>query len=419
MRIAGNLATQFAPPFSLVLHYFLGSFIFNLISMVSFYWFSGGFEPPFYSFSYAFLAHTFLLGFVMITIFGALYQLIPVALEVPIFSFTIAYLQFYIYLIGILLFIYSLWTGNTKIMLAGAVLLFFSFLMFLFNFFMSIRGLEKNSITARFLIWANVSLFIGSFIGLYMVFGFVFGFPVQNIENMVYAHLIFTLFGFVFMVIMGVSIVLLPMFSLSHKFNDAYINLSFFVMVISVFGGGVITLFFGSGPVYYSVFLMITSALILYILQVYEIYNTRARRVRDIGIDVMFGSHLFIPVFALFTILTPLSEKLVFAAGFSLIFGFINFLIYGSMYKILPFLTWFHRFSSLVGKKKVPMLNEMLPERLPFYQIVISFFGVTLFLIYLLIPIDFLFYLSVTLMIIGSVLFIYINIYVLRYKQEE
>ncbi|MDQ7056582.1 MAG: hypothetical protein Q9M89_09095 [Persephonella sp.] len=158
----------------------------------------------------------------MMTIFGALYQLIPVALEVPVFSFRIAYLQFYIYLAGVLSFVSSFLTGNVKIMLMGATLTFFSFLIFLFNFFMSIRDLEKNSITARFLIWANISLFVGSSIGLFMVFTFVFGLPVQNIENVVYAHLIFTLFGFVFMVIMGVSMVLLPMFSLSHKFKDMY-----------------------------------------------------------------------------------------------------------------------------------------------------------------------------------------------------
>ncbi|MBK3332015.1 hypothetical protein GWK41_02905 [Persephonella atlantica] len=419
MKVAGSLATQFAPPFSLVLHYFIGSFIFNLISMISLFWYSGGFEPPVFSFSYAFLAHTFLLGSVMMTIFGALYQLIPVALEVPVFSFRIAYLQFYIYLTGILLFIHSFWTGNTKVMLTGATLLFFSFLMFLFNFFMSIRGLEKSNITARFLIWANVSLFVGSFIGLFMVFSFVFGFPVQNMENVVYAHLIFTLFGFVFMVIMGVSMVLLPMFSLSHKFRDIYINLSFFVMVISVFGGGFTILFFGNTLVYYSIFLMIASAVGLYLLQVYEIYRKRARRVRDTGTDIMFSSHFFILLFILSTILTPLSEKFVFASAFLLIFGFINTLIYGSMYKILPFLTWFHRFSSLVGKKKVPMLNEMLPEKLPLYQILISSSGVFLLTVCVFISVKPVFYSAAAFMTVGSLVFMYINIYVLKFKLEE
>ncbi len=419
MRLVGNLATQFAPPFSLVLHYFLGGFIFNLISMASLYFYAGSFEPPFISFSYAFLAHTFLIGSVMTIIFGALYQLIPVALEVPVFSFFLGYVQFYAHLIGLLIFLFSLFSRNLYVMLVGAVILLISFLIFSFNFFMSIRGLKSFNTTAKFLFFATVSLIIGVFIGVFMVFNFVFGFYSGSIENLVYAHIIFTLFGFVFMVIMGVSMVLLPMFSLSHKFRDIYINLSFFVMMISVFGGGFVSFFFGSSPVYYSVFLMIISALFLYLLQVYEIYTKRARRLKDTGIDTMFMSHFFILIFIISVILTPFSEKFVFISGFSLIFGFINLLIYGSMYKILPFLTWFHRFSNLVGKKKVPMLNDMLPERLPSYQIVLSSAGVILLLIYLLVPVNFLFYISVIFLVVGSSMYLYINIYVLRFRLEE
>ncbi|MCH2288108.1 MAG: hypothetical protein MK481_11730 [SAR324 cluster bacterium] len=33
------------------------------------------------------------------------------------------------------------------------------------------------------------------------------------------------------------------------------------------------------------------------------------------------------------------------------------------LYKIVPFLIWFHRFSTLVGKVKVPLLKDVLPEK--------------------------------------------------------
>ena len=35
----------------------------------------------------------------------------------------------------------------------------------------------------------------------------------------------------------------------------------------------------------------------------------------------------------------------------------------GMLYKIIPFLIWFHRFITLVGKVKVPILKEVLPEK--------------------------------------------------------
>ena len=34
------------------------------------------------------------------------------------------------------------------------------------------------------------------------------------------------------------------------------------------------------------------------------------------------------------------------------------------LYKIVPFLIWFHRFSTLVGKVKVPLVKDVLPEKL-------------------------------------------------------
>ena len=45
-------------------------------------------------------------------------------------------------------------------------------------------------------------------------------------------------------------------------------------------------------------------------------------------------------------------------------------LIVGQMYKILPFLTWYHKYSSKAGIEKVPMLKEMYNEKLSY----ISFF---------------------------------------------
>ena len=34
------------------------------------------------------------------------------------------------------------------------------------------------------------------------------------------------------------------------------------------------------------------------------------------------------------------------------------------LYKIVPFLIWFHHFSTLVGKVEVPLVKDVLPEKL-------------------------------------------------------
>ncbi len=49
--------------------------------------------------------------------------------------------------------------------------------------------------------------------------------------------------------------------------------------------------------------------------------------------------------------------------GYLIIFGYLSMLIVGQMYKIVPFLVWYHKYSSKVGLEKVPMLKEMFNEK--------------------------------------------------------
>lgn len=77
MRVVGSLATKYAPPYSLILHYFLSGMLFDALGLFSLILIPGRFTQPFYTFKYAAIAHLFLLGFVLMIIFGALYQLCP------------------------------------------------------------------------------------------------------------------------------------------------------------------------------------------------------------------------------------------------------------------------------------------------------------------------------------------------------
>ncbi|WP_029520728.1 hypothetical protein [Persephonella sp. IF05-L8] len=419
MRIVGSLATKFAPPFSLVLHYFIGGAALNLIAILVLLSFSSQFAQPFYNLQNAAIVHIQLLGFVMMIIFGALYQLIPVALEVPVFSFKLGYLQFYIYLTGIIIFVISLIYGNLFFLLpVGATFLYLSMSIFIFNFFMSLKNLEKFDITSKFLITANISLLIGISLGIFLSLNFFTGW-VSDIFRLVVTHIIFTLLGFIPMVVMGVSMVLLPMFSLAHKFNDKYINIAFYLMVIAVFGFGLGFLFTGSNYILVSGIYLILLGMVFYLLQVYEIYSKRPRRTKDIGMDTMFYSHFILILSIITGLFIPFMEKAIYLFGISLIFGFFPVLIYGSMFKIVPFLTWFHRFSSLVGKKKVPMLADMLPQKIPDVQVVIYSLGFVVLFIGTFLHISVISILGTVLLLIAVLIFIYLIYYILNFRVED
>ena len=54
----------------------------------------------------------------------------------------------------------------------------------------------------------------------------------------------------------------------------------------------------------------------------------------------------------------------VVAYGYAALAGWFGFAIVGKSYKILPFLSWLHRFSGVVGQGPVPLLRELVDERL-------------------------------------------------------
>jgi len=70
--------------------------------------------------------------------------------------------------------------------------------------------------------------------------------------------------------------------------------------------------------------------------------------------------------------------------GMWLLFTFFIFLINGHLYKIVPFLVWFHRYSDKVGKEKVPMLHEMYPKKQADFQFYFSVAGAVLIALALL-----------------------------------
>jgi hypothetical protein len=61
-------------------------------------------------------------------------------------------------------------------------------------------------------------------------------------------------------------------------------------------------------------------------------------------------------------------ESVVLAYGIVIIVGFFSTLIIGQMYKIVPFLVWFHTYSDRAGKEPVPMLRDLTSESVAMRQ---------------------------------------------------
>ncbi len=418
--MAKNLATDMAPPFVLVAHYFIAGAIFYMITAFLLPFYANEINGYFLSTSIASLIHLYLLGFVMMVIFGAMYQLIPVILEIPIFSKDFAYVQFYLFVSGILIFTFGLWDEKyIQIIPYGALLMYLSMLIFTANVFLTYKNIIRWDIVAKFILASNIFLIIGATIGFIIALSLIFGYRV-NILDLVQMHIATTIFGYVIMTIMGVGMILLPMFSLSHGFKQKAIELAFYMSIVGL------TLFlFGAmlenNILKFSGMFFCGVAIFLALYQMYLIFSTRIRKQNDFWAKNMITSFVTLIVSFLILIagIITKNETFYILFGFILFFGFFTFFIVGHIYKILPFLVWYQRYSPLVGKIKVPMLNDMIKEKAADIQFWITLTGLLLVAIAIYFKITYLFQVGTIIMAIGTLLVIYNIYFTLVYGIEE
>lgn len=377
-----QVSTNFAPPFKLIAPFFIiGVFIF-LASCISLF----ALEPQGLTSQHSEVfawVHLFLLGFVMMVIFGAMAQLVPVVLEVEHFAVELYYVIYPLLFMGTLLMVFGFL--YTPILLPfGGVIAFIAFAIFLLETFMTLIKVKKYNFTTFTVLIANIFLLIGLIIGILMSLGYS-GIIQVDLQSLLISHIYFVFIGYVGVSIIGMTLVLLPMFWLSHSFSMLWVKAALGILIIGILSTAIGSLIY-SGLMKQIGYLITCLAAFVYLAQIFIIYKTKARIEKDIYLkSILIGFTFFIISILLGMIYLYLPrDNILLALGWYL-FGFILFLISGHFYKIIPFLVWYERFSPYVGKRKIPMLSDMVPNKSANMQILFCtigwlFVGVALFL---------------------------------------
>ena len=410
------ISQEFAPPFKLIAPFFiLGAFFYLFASLFIFNFNEGSIsylQPDVLSF-----VHIFLLGFVMMSIFGAMAQLIPVVLEVGHFSVELFYAIWPLLLVGTLLMVFGFIT-LPALLPYGGVLVLISMLIFVSEIFLTIKKVKKFTIVMSSVLIANSFLFFGVIIGLVMALGYA-GSIAVDLNALLKAHLYLVIGGYVSITIMGLSVVLLPMFGLSHGFSLRPLHQALYMMSIAVVSV-VISSLFSLSYLAYGGYILSLMALGVYFYQVYLIYKTRVRKEFDIYAKSLLFAYVSLLIALVLGALSLLIsyEPLLLSAMYLLFFGFFGFAITGHIYKIIPFLVWFERFAPLVGKKKVPMLADMLPLKSSDAQFVFSSSGVVLVTLALLTQNTQLLDAGASFLVVGAVALLRSVFYMINYKEK-
>jgi len=350
------ISRDFAPPLNLIAPFFRLGVIFYLLSMLALLFFK-----PTFSYQQMDIAgwiHLFLLGYVMMIIFGAMAQLIPVVLEVGHVVVDVYYVILPLLGLGTSVMVFGFWLMPT-LLPYGGLLVLTSMVIFAFENMATLKKTKLKTLTVDTVLWSNGYLLLGILTGFALALGLSGDLGI-NLTLMLKAHVYAVLGGYVVLTIMGLSLTLIPMFSLAHGFEQTAVKRAFKLVISAVpmvFIGALMGLEWLMGLGYIVSFI----GIFFYIWQIYIIAKLTVRKELDVWAKSMifaFVTLILSIVLALLYFLTD-NQTVLHASVWFLLLGFVSSFITGHLYKIVPFLVWFERFAPLVGKEKVPMLHEM------------------------------------------------------------
>jgi hypothetical protein len=354
----GGLSLEQAPPISVVLKFFITASIFA--TLLGLYLF--GNSIGLLSFDnhtiYITTIHTLAIGVMASFMLGALFQMLPVIagviIKVPKNKSMVAHIAL---VVGLLLQLTAFETSNSLLYLASAIVLGFGLLYASTLMLKEIIKIKNHSNSSLGMFFALGSFIITILFGIYLLLtlsGYINGTFFIPIKE---AHYSFALFGWVTLLIIAISFQVIEMFFVTPKFPplfSKYLSVTIFGLLILK----TIALFMELN----STILNIAIALLFIIYGSITIHMLYKRKRPTSDATVWFwrlGMGLLICSSLIFITdnIVNIDERIEVLSYFTFI-GFVLSIVFAMVYKIVPFLVWFHL--SNQGYMEAPMMFDVI-----------------------------------------------------------
>ncbi len=357
------------------------------------------------------LTHLITLGWITLTIMGAMFQLVPVVTEKALFSERVARAVYYLYLVGLVLLVRAFVSDTSAGMGAGIVSA--AIVLFLSDIAVTMfrragqgpavtgavvpSGVHQGAVSgtgrADLAVWyvraAMVFLLMTVVMGSLAAAG-LHRHIVDNPLALLSMHMTIAGIGWVCFAVIGFSFRLVPMFVLSHGYDETYGWTSFamlltglVLLVLHFTLELVVPGFWPDGTSWLGLAgaMAILAGIVGYTLQMRVIFRNRVRRQIEpaLWFTICATAYFVIAGAALvwmFAFRYPIRlGSVTVIAG---LFGFAGMYIIGMMHKIVPFLHWYNKYSSGIGTREVPMTRDMISGPLTWVQLFVFNAGMVL-----------------------------------------
>lgn len=395
-----GLSLDQAPPISVPFRFFITTPIFAIIIGIVILFSNSELLVNKYSNVAIGLVHLFTLGMLTMIIFGAMQQMMPVLAgavikRVKLFA-NVVHLGL---TLGTIFFSASFILEDKSLLLPGIILLSISFATFFITAIWLLFRVKYLTSTVKAMKLFSLAGLITVLLGLYLAGAHVGDNIGAKHYIFVNAHMMFGLFGFAMLLIMGVAFQVIPMFYVSKdfpKFVQNRLPVFIFVLIALFF---LLTLFSIN---VYVIKLLLTVVFIIFAVYAIDSLNNRRRPVFDVTLWYWKLSLYMLIISMLNWMFVPQDSSYLLSILFA--FGFLYALLQGMVYKIIPFLAWFHLSSK--GYFVIPTIREMITEDLIKIHFFIYVSSLVSFLLAGFLSAIFI-YLAAFLFIVSNIIFIY------------
>ena len=371
MNPQAGLSFEQAPPFALPLRFFLTAPLF-LLTAASLIVFSPETLTSRWTPQALALTHALTLGFLAMTMLGALLQMLPVVAGAPLPApHRVAWLSHLSLTAGSLVLITGFLTAAPTAFGVGIVLLGSGLAVFLAAAAISLMR-AVTSATVNGVRLAAISLGITLLLGVALALQRTGGWALPAVDAMLAAHVSFGLLGWVLLLVIGVAYQVVPMFQITPPYPPrlsrwlagaafALLCLHAAASLLPEPAADAATLLAESG---------LATVILLFALVTLRLQSRRRRKLPDVTLDFWRAgmasliASVAVWLAAQFSPAWAGSDTYPLLLGVLFIGGFAVSVVNGMLYKIIPFLAWFHLQAQLQARAgSIPTMKSMISER--------------------------------------------------------
>jgi len=361
----GGLSLEQAPPISVVLKFFVTASIFGLLLGLYLVGSTSHILPLSPESVNAIditIVHTLALGVMASFMLGALFQMLPViagvSIKLPTKKSMVAHI---LLVVGLILQLLAFNSSNSILYLISAVVLGAGLLHASTLMLKEIIKIKDHSSSSRGMLFALGSFTIAILFGVYLLLtlgGYTDGTWFVALKE---AHYSFAIFGWVTILIVSISFQVVEMFYVTPKYPtimSKYLVTSIFMLLVLKLIALLITL-----PTM-GIDALLALLFIIYAGVTFHRLYKRRRPTSDATVWFWrLGMILLAISMSIFLVdsIKNLNGEVTYIAQITFV-GFVLSVVFAMVYKIVPFLVWFHL--SNQGYMEAPMMHDVIhPKR--------------------------------------------------------